>query len=164
MVKFWVLERVNEVEWGSVWERENKRKRQSLKERSILFSAQELFVEPSSIIMFSSVTAHASLLWLTLFFCPLTETFKPLLSPGGGSLTHRDITQRAIFRKTGQVCRAMAAAQDQDFTLPVRDQWDHVTHLLETDSEGCSGSSVQIQIYTAINVIYTDLKKENTRL
>ena len=81
--------------------------------------------------MLSSVTAHASLLWLTLFFCPLTETFKPLISRG--SLTHRDITQRAIFRKTGQVCRAMAAAQGQDFTLPVRDQWDHVTHLLETD-------------------------------
>ncbi|XP_041964174.1 von Willebrand factor A domain-containing protein 7 isoform X2 [Alosa sapidissima] len=72
--------------------------------------------------MVSEMTTHASLLWAVLLIPPLTETFKPLLSPGGGSLTHRDITQRAIFRKTGQVCRAMATAQGQNFTLAIDDK------------------------------------------
>ncbi|KAG5285814.1 hypothetical protein AALO_G00007750 [Alosa alosa] len=72
--------------------------------------------------MVSEMTTHASLLWAVLLIPPLTETFKPLLSPGGGSLTHRDITQRAIFRKTGQVCRAMATAQGQNFTLATDDK------------------------------------------
>lgn len=47
-----------------------------------------------------------------------TQAFKPLIS-GGGSVTHRDITQRAVLRKTAEVCRALAAAQGQDFSLPV---------------------------------------------
>eukprot|EP00063_Salmo_salar_P090441 XP_014065276.1 PREDICTED: von Willebrand factor A domain-containing protein 7-like [Salmo salar] len=49
-----------------------------------------------------------------------TQAFKPLIS-GGGSVTHRDITQRAVLRKTAEVCRALAAAQGQDFSLPIGD-------------------------------------------
>ncbi|XP_031415803.1 von Willebrand factor A domain-containing protein 7 [Clupea harengus] len=103
--------------------------------------------------MFSSVTAHASLLWLTLFFCPLTETFKPLLSPGGGSLTHRDITQRAIFRKTGQVCRAMAAAQGQDFILPIDDRLTAYT-LQQACSSGESSILSALAFQTAVTNTY----------
>lgn len=69
--------------------------------------------------MFPPAATRASLLWVVLLVCPPAEPFKPLLSSGGGSLTHRDITQRAIYRKTGQVCRAMATAQGQDFNLAV---------------------------------------------
>ncbi|XP_045070727.1 von Willebrand factor A domain-containing protein 7-like [Coregonus clupeaformis] len=43
-----------------------------------------------------------------------TQAFKPLIS-GGGSVTHRDITQRAVLRKTAEVCRALAVAQGRDF-------------------------------------------------
>lgn len=43
--------------------------------------------------------------------------FKPLHSPG--SITHRVITQRAILRKTAEVCRDIAASAGRDFTLTV---------------------------------------------
>ncbi|XP_070773357.1 von Willebrand factor A domain-containing protein 7-like [Enoplosus armatus] len=37
---------------------------------------------------------------------------------GGGSLRHQEITERAILNATVQVCRALALAEDQDFTFP----------------------------------------------
>lgn len=47
-----------------------------------------------------------------------TQAFK-LRIAGGGSFTHRDITQRAVLRKTAEVFRALAAAQGRNFSLPV---------------------------------------------
>lgn len=38
----------------------------------------------------------------------------------GKSLTHEDITERAILNTTVQVCRALALAEGKDFTFPVR--------------------------------------------
>ncbi|KAG7458467.1 hypothetical protein MATL_G00220550, partial [Megalops atlanticus] len=41
--------------------------------------------------------------------------FKPLF---GSSITHREITETAILRKTAEVCRALAATEGRDFVLP----------------------------------------------
>eukprot|EP00066_Takifugu_rubripes_P029571 XP_011618837.1 PREDICTED: von Willebrand factor A domain-containing protein 7-like [Takifugu rubripes] len=45
--------------------------------------------------------------------------FIPLLSPG--SISHRVITQRAILRKTAEVCRDIAASARRNFTLTIDD-------------------------------------------
>ncbi|XP_028831595.1 von Willebrand factor A domain-containing protein 7-like [Denticeps clupeoides] len=60
-----------------------------------------------------------SLLWGWLLFLLTALAFKPLFSPG--SLTHREITQIALLRKTAAVCRAMAIARGEDFSLPTDD-------------------------------------------
>ncbi|KAJ8276446.1 hypothetical protein COCON_G00081980 [Conger conger] len=57
-------------------------------------------------------TLHVLLLGLLL---PGLQAFKPLL---GNSITHREITEIAILRKTIEVCRALAIAEGRDFPLP----------------------------------------------
>lgn len=52
---------------------------------------------------------------------PWATAFKPFTSES--SLTHRQITEMAILRKTAEVCRDIAIAEGQHFTLVVR------THL-----------------------------------
>lgn len=49
----------------------------------------------------------------------LINSFLPLFSFDGNSTTHRDITQRAVFRKTAEVCRDIAASEGRDFSLTV---------------------------------------------
>ncbi|KAI3373209.1 hypothetical protein L3Q82_006518 [Scortum barcoo] len=39
---------------------------------------------------------------------------------GGDSLTHQDITERAILNSTVQACRALAMAEGKDFTFPLQ--------------------------------------------
>ncbi|XP_055060960.2 von Willebrand factor A domain-containing protein 7-like isoform X1 [Misgurnus anguillicaudatus] len=48
---------------------------------------------------------------------PWATAFKPLFSQG--SLTHRQITEMAILRKTAEVCRDVAIAEGQDFNLTI---------------------------------------------
>nr|XP_055060962.1 von Willebrand factor A domain-containing protein 7-like [Misgurnus anguillicaudatus] len=48
---------------------------------------------------------------------PWATAFKPLTSKG--SLTHRQITEMAILRKTAEVCRDIAIAEGQDFKLTI---------------------------------------------
>ncbi|XP_076023377.1 von Willebrand factor A domain-containing protein 7-like [Genypterus blacodes] len=50
-----------------------------------------------------------------------THSFQPLFSFSGNSSTHRDITQRAVLRKTAEVCRDIAAAEGRDFSLTIDD-------------------------------------------
>ncbi|XP_064859717.1 von Willebrand factor A domain-containing protein 7 [Oncorhynchus nerka] len=69
-----------------------------------------------------------------------TQAFKPLIS-GGGSVTHRDITQRAVLRKTAEVCRALAAAQGRDFSLPIDDSLS-IIKLQKACSADSSSSSL----------------------
>lgn len=38
----------------------------------------------------------------------------------GSSLSHLEITEKAILNATVQVCRALAQAEGTDFTVPVR--------------------------------------------
>ncbi|XP_058625706.1 von Willebrand factor A domain-containing protein 7-like isoform X1 [Onychostoma macrolepis] len=68
-------------------------------------------------VMVSLVAVAVFLLCGTLFQSPQVAAFKPLFQ--GGSLTHREITQLAILRKTAEVCRDIATAQGRNFTLPI---------------------------------------------
>lgn len=55
-----------------------------------------------------------------VFFLPgFIHSFQPLFSFDGNSTTHRDITQRAVLRKTAEVCRDIAASEGLDFSLTV---------------------------------------------
>lgn len=47
----------------------------------------------------------------------------------GKSMSHMEITERAILNVTVQVCRALAQAEGTDFTLPVRTYFQHVSTL-----------------------------------
>ncbi|KAM8880382.1 von Willebrand factor A domain-containing protein 7 [Spinachia spinachia] len=58
---------------------------------------------------------------LVVFLPAVIHSFKPLFSFDGQSITHRDITQRAVLRKTAEVCRDIAASQMQDFSLTIDD-------------------------------------------
>ncbi|XP_075946869.1 von Willebrand factor A domain-containing protein 7 [Anarhichas minor] len=51
----------------------------------------------------------------------LINSFQPLFSFDGNSTTHRDITQRAVLRKTAEVCRDIAASEGRDFSLTIDD-------------------------------------------
>ncbi|XP_077102695.1 von Willebrand factor A domain-containing protein 7 [Siphateles boraxobius] len=66
------------------------------------------------------VVAVLFLLWGTLFQPPQAAAFKPLFHDG--SITHREITQMAILRKTAEVCRDIATAQGRDFTLAINNR------------------------------------------
>ncbi|RXN16716.1 von Willebrand factor A domain-containing 7-like protein [Labeo rohita] len=66
--------------------------------------------------MVSLVVVTVFLLCETLFQLPEVAAFKPLFQDD--SLTHREITQFAILRKTAEVCRDISTAQGRDFTLP----------------------------------------------
>ncbi|KAG5843591.1 hypothetical protein ANANG_G00152520 [Anguilla anguilla] len=46
---------------------------------------------------------------------PGLQAFKPLL---GSSITHMQITEMAMLRKTTEVCRALAIAEGRDFSIP----------------------------------------------
>lgn len=59
-------------------------------------------------------------LLVVLTFTSLTQSFKPFSVPDSISMTHRDITERAILQKTAEVCRYLAAAEKRDFSLSVR--------------------------------------------
>ncbi|XP_034400448.1 von Willebrand factor A domain-containing protein 7 [Cyclopterus lumpus] len=51
----------------------------------------------------------------------LIHSFQPLFSFDGNVTTHRDITQRAVLRKTAEVCRDIAASEGRDFSLTIDD-------------------------------------------
>jgi len=64
------------------------------------------------------VVVAVFLLQGALFQPPQAAAFKVL--PADGSLTHQQITEAAFLRKMAEVCRDVAAARGQEFTLPVR--------------------------------------------
>ncbi|XP_073699381.1 von Willebrand factor A domain-containing protein 7-like [Garra rufa] len=70
--------------------------------------------------MVSLVVLSVFLLCGTLFQPPEVAAFKALFQDG--SLTHREITQLAILRKTAEVCRDIATAQGRYFTLPINNR------------------------------------------
>lgn len=47
----------------------------------------------------------------------------------GESMSHMEITEKAILNTTVQVCRALAQAEGTDFTIPVRTCFHHVATL-----------------------------------
>ncbi|TNN54197.1 von Willebrand factor A domain-containing protein 7 [Liparis tanakae] len=51
----------------------------------------------------------------------LIHGFQPLFSFDVNAITHRDITQRAVLRKTAEVCRDIAASEGRVFSLTIDD-------------------------------------------
>lgn len=47
------------------------------------------------------------------------HSFQPLFSFKANTMTHRVITQRAVLRKTAEVCRDIAVSKGRDFSLTV---------------------------------------------
>lgn len=84
-------------------------------------------IVPLGTHMVSLVVLAVFLLWET----PRTAAFKPLFS--AGSFTHRDITRAAILRKTAEVCRDIATAQGQHFTLTVRTNLSLYLYLIRVN-------------------------------
>ncbi|KAF4115314.1 hypothetical protein G5714_002803 [Onychostoma macrolepis] len=98
--------------------------------------------------MVSLVAVAVFLLCGTLFQSPQVAAFKSLFL--GGSLTHREITQLAILRKTAEVCRDIATAQGRDFTLPINNSLTP-----SAVQEACSASAASSHVfYLAITQIF----------
>ncbi|KAJ8000926.1 hypothetical protein DPEC_G00185450 [Dallia pectoralis] len=97
---------------------------------------------------------HTSLLMVALLVLLQTGTqaFKPLF-PSRDSVTHRDITQKAILRKTAGVCRDLAAAQGWDFSLPIDDSLS-ASKLQRACSSDSSSIFSAIPFQTSILSIY----------
>eukprot|EP00064_Thunnus_orientalis_P015412 superscaffoldBa00002854_g15464 len=55
---------------------------------------------------------------VVLYFPSLAHGFQPLIF-NENSITHRQITERAVLRKTAEVCRDFAASAGQDFSLVI---------------------------------------------
>ncbi|XP_051561367.1 von Willebrand factor A domain-containing protein 7-like [Myxocyprinus asiaticus] len=82
---------------------------------------EAVFEAPKAAKVMDSLAIVAVFLLLgTLSQPPLAAAFKPLSS--NGSLTHREITQIAILRKTAEVCRDIAVDQGREFTLPINNK------------------------------------------
>ncbi|KAM6971809.1 von Willebrand factor A domain-containing protein 7-like [Aplochiton taeniatus] len=81
--------------------------------------------------------------------------FKPLFLLDGQSVTHRDITQRAVLRKTAEVCRALAAADGRDFSLTISDSLSVYQLQRACSSDGPAPSFLSsVWFQTAIAKMY----------
>ncbi|XP_043107163.1 von Willebrand factor A domain-containing protein 7-like isoform X2 [Puntigrus tetrazona] len=93
------------------------------------------------------VIASVFLLCGTLFQSPEVAAFKPLFKDG--SLTHREITQMAILRKTAEVCRDIATARGREFTLTINNRLTP-----SAVQKACLASSSSALFYLAITETY----------
>ncbi|XP_070847062.1 von Willebrand factor A domain-containing protein 7 [Chaetodon trifascialis] len=83
------------------------------------------------------------------------HSFQPLFSFDGNSTTHRDITQRAVLRKTAEVCRDMAASEGRDFSLTIDDSLTVAKVQRACSSAGTSTSVLSTVIFrTSIANMY----------
>ncbi|XP_070777457.1 von Willebrand factor A domain-containing protein 7-like [Enoplosus armatus] len=85
----------------------------------------------------------------------LAHCFQPFFSFDGTSITHRDMTQRAILRKTAEVCRDIAASEGRYFSLKIDDNLS--VSKVQTACSSTPTSSDMFQ--TAINDIYYSNEK-----
>ncbi|XP_053712452.1 von Willebrand factor A domain-containing protein 7-like [Synchiropus splendidus] len=68
------------------------------------------------------------------------------------SISHRDITQRAVLRKTAEVCRAIAAREGRFFSLTIDDNLTADKVLMACSSSKTSFLST-IKFHTALNSV-----------
>ncbi|KAM7009756.1 von Willebrand factor A domain-containing protein 7-like [Tautogolabrus adspersus] len=85
----------------------------------------------------------------------LVHSFNPLFSLDGKSATHRVITQRAVLRKTAEVCRDIAIAAGRDFSLTIDNSLTANRVLRACSSTGSSTSLVSsVNFQTSIGNMY----------
>ncbi|XP_030589549.1 von Willebrand factor A domain-containing protein 7-like [Archocentrus centrarchus] len=83
---------------------------------------------------------------LVLSMPVLIHSFKPLFS--SPSLTHRDITQRAVLRKTAEVCRDIAASKGLDFSLTIDNSLS-----VEMVQRACSSAGTSTSLLSTIKFV-----------
>ncbi|KAF3852029.1 hypothetical protein F7725_005384 [Dissostichus mawsoni] len=88
------------------------------------------------------------------------HSFQPLFSPDGNSTTHRDITLRAVLRKTAEVCRDMAASEGRDFRLTIDDSLstDKVQRACSTTGTSTSLLSTVLFQTSIANMYFSNAK------
>ncbi|XP_046901560.1 LOW QUALITY PROTEIN: von Willebrand factor A domain-containing protein 7-like [Hypomesus transpacificus] len=100
----------------------------------------------------------SSLLWVAL--CLLLPSpfraFKPLFSLDGESLTHRQITVRAVLRKTAEACQSLATAEGRGFSLTIDDSLT-VTKV----QSACSSDGSALLSFTAFHTAVAKLYFSN---
>ncbi|KAG8014446.1 von Willebrand factor A domain-containing protein 7 [Nibea albiflora] len=96
------------------------------------------------------------LLVVVVLFQPgLIHSFQPLFSFDGNSTTHRVITERAVLRKTAEVCRDIAASEGRDFSLTIDDSLSIDKVQRACSSAGTSTSLLSTVIFqTSIAKMY----------
>ncbi|KAE8300745.1 von Willebrand factor A domain-containing protein 7 Protein G7c Precursor [Larimichthys crocea] len=95
------------------------------------------------------------LLVVVLFRPGLIHSFQPLFSFDGNSTTHRVITERAVLRKTAEVCRDIAASEGRDFSLTIDDSLSIDKVQRACSSAGTSTSLLSTVIFqTSIAKMY----------
>lgn len=84
----------------------------------------------------------------------LSLSFRPL-SSSDGSATHLDITQRAVLRKTAEVCRDIAISEERDFNLTINDSLSFDKVLKACTPKGTSFiSTVTSTITFKFSILY----------
>lgn len=80
--------------------------------------------------------------------------FQPLFSFSANTTTHRVITQRAMLRKTAEVCRDIATAAGRNFSLNITDSLS-TAQVLTACSSSSSASIISYVIFqTSIATVY----------
>ncbi|TKS68922.1 von Willebrand factor A domain-containing protein 7 [Collichthys lucidus] len=92
---------------------------------------------------------------VVLFWPGLIHSFQPLFTFDGNSTTHRVITERAVLRKTAEVCRDIAASEGRDFSLTIDDSLSIDKVQRACSSAGTSTSLLSTVIFqTSIAKMY----------
>ncbi|XP_053182806.1 von Willebrand factor A domain-containing protein 7-like [Scomber japonicus] len=85
----------------------------------------------------------------------LAHGFQPLFSLDGNTITHCHITERAVFRKTAEVCRDLAASKGKDFSLVIDDSLSAAKVQRACSSIGTSTSVLStVTFQTSIAQMY----------
>ncbi|XP_056265572.1 von Willebrand factor A domain-containing protein 7 [Pseudoliparis swirei] len=82
----------------------------------------------------------------------LIHGFQPLFSFDVNAITHRDITQRAVLRKTAEVCRDIAASEGRVFSLTIDDSLSTEMVQKACSSTGDSSSSLLSTVMFTISI------------
>ncbi|XP_068178147.1 von Willebrand factor A domain-containing protein 7-like isoform X2 [Antennarius striatus] len=85
------------------------------------------------------------LMVVVLLLPGLIYSFQPIFSSKGDTVTHRHITERAVLRKTAEVCRDIAASEGRDFSLTIDDNLS-----AEEVQTACSRSSSSSALSTIV--------------
>nr|XP_046264804.1 von Willebrand factor A domain-containing protein 7-like [Scatophagus argus]XP_046264811.1 von Willebrand factor A domain-containing protein 7-like [Scatophagus argus]XP_046264819.1 von Willebrand factor A domain-containing protein 7-like [Scatophagus argus] len=85
----------------------------------------------------------------------LIHCFQPFFAVDETSITHRDITRRAVLRKIAEVCRDIAASEGRDFSLIINDNLSVAQVQKACSSSPTSTSPLSTDmLQTAIDEIY----------
>ncbi|XP_077380532.1 von Willebrand factor A domain-containing protein 7-like [Festucalex cinctus] len=93
----------------------------------------------------SSKRSVLLLMSVVLELTGLTRSFQPLFAFDGNSTSHRDITQRAVLRKTAEVCRDMTRTDGMDFSLTIDDSL-----TVDRVQEACSFSDNSTSLVSSV--------------